>query len=50
MFRHGETLREHTNTNTKTKRHGNQNNDELSDVDHVVTSAQLSRFGALLYF
>ena len=40
----------HTNTNTKTKTHGNRNNDELSNVDHVCTSAKPSHFGAMFYF
>ena len=37
----------HTNTNTKTKRH--REVDELSYVDHVVTSAKPSHFEAKLY-
>ena len=37
----------HTNTNTKTKRHSNRENGELSNVDYVVTSAKLSHFGAM---
>ena len=39
----------HTNTNTKTKRHGNRDNDGLSSVDHVVASAKPSHFEAMLY-
>ena len=35
--------------NTKTKTHGNREADELSDVDHVVTSAKLSHFEAKFY-
>ena len=42
-----EIQRKHTNT--KTKGHGNRDNDELSDVDHVVTSAKPSHFEAMLY-
>ena len=39
----------HTNTNSKTKRDGGRDNDELSNVDHVVTSAKPSNFEAMLY-
>ena len=39
----------HTNTNTKTKKHGNRENDELSNVDNVVTSAKPSHFEDRLY-
>ena len=39
----------HTNPNTKTKIHGNREVDELSKVDHVVTSAKPSHFEAQLY-
>ena len=39
----------HTNTNSKMKRHGNGDNDELSNVDHVVASAKPSHFEAMLY-
>ena len=38
-----------TNPNTKSKRHGNRENDALSNVDHVVTSAEPSQFEAQLY-
>ena len=38
-----------TNSNTKSKRNSNPEVDELSDVDHVVTSAKLSHFEAQLY-
>ena len=38
-----------TNTNTKTKRHCNREFDEVSTVDHVVTSATPSHFEAHLY-
>ena len=38
-----------TNSNVKTKRHGNREVDDLSDVDHVVTSAKPSQFRAQLY-
>ena len=37
------------NTNTRTKKQGNRDNDELSNVDHVVTSPKLSHFEAMLY-
>ena len=53
-FWHGETRRQMRfkastpHTNTKTKRHGNRDNDELSDVDHVVTGAKPSHFEAML--
>ena len=35
--------------NTKTKRHGIQENEELSNVDHVVTSAKPCPFEAMLF-
>ena len=38
-----------TNSNVKTKGHGNREVDDLSDVDHVVTSAKPSQFRAQLY-
>ena len=38
-----------TNPNTKSKRHGNREVDELSNVDHVVTSAKPSQFEAQLF-
>ena len=44
-----ENQSKHTNTNSKLKRHGNRDNDELSDVDHVVASAKPSHFEAMLY-
>ena len=44
----GET--QSTNTNTETKRHGNRDDDELSNVDHVVISAKPFQFEAQLYF
>ena len=39
----------HHNTNNKTKRHGNRETDELSNVDYVATSAKPSHFEAMLY-
>ena len=36
-------------TNTRTKRHGNRDNDELSNVDHVITSEKPSQFEAMLH-
>ena len=38
-----------TNPKTKLKRSGNRDVDELSNVDHVVTNASSSQFGAQLY-
>ena len=38
-----------TNSNTKTKRHGNREVEELSNVDHVVTSGKLFQCKAELY-
>ena len=53
-FRHRENdraMRFKTNTPTPTpkRRHGNREVDELSKVDHVVTSAKLSHFEAKLF-
>ena len=45
----GGLLCQSTNVNTKSKRHGNREFDELSNVHHVVTSAELSHFEAQLY-
>ena len=36
-------------TNTKTKKHTNRDDLELSNVDHVTANAKRSHFGALLY-
>ena len=44
-----EIQNKHTNSNTKAKTHGNREVDELSKVDHVVTSAKLSHFEAKLF-
>ena len=44
-----EIQNKHTNSNTKAKTHGNREVDELSKVDHVVTSAKLSHFEANLF-
>ena len=44
-----EIQRKHTNTNTRTKRHGKRENDELSNVHYVVTSAKVLHFEAMLY-
>ena len=38
-----------TNPNTKSKRHGNREVDELSNVEHVVTSEKPSQFESQLY-
>ena len=38
-----------TNTNTKMKKNNDREIDELSSVDHVVTSAKLSHFQVQLY-
>ena len=44
-----EVQSKYTSTNTKTRRHGNQDNDDLSNVDHVITSAKPCHFEAMLY-
>ena len=38
----------HTNTNTKTKKHGNRDNVELFNVDHVIRNAKPSHFEGML--
>ena len=45
----GESCIQGTSLKTKFKRSGNRDVDELSNVDHVVTSAKPSRFEAQLY-
>ena len=39
----------HTHTNTKTKRHGNRDNDELSNVDTFSKAQKPFHFEAMLY-
>ena len=52
VYQYGETRGETKpkgNTNTKTEKHVNRDDDELLSMDRVVTNGKLSHFEAMLY-
>ena len=48
-FRRGKPKPAHQHQH-ETKRHGDRDTDELSNVDHLIRSAKPSHFKAMLYF